>query len=177
MKISITEALAEIKLIEAKKGKKQQFVVQHLVRPKDRIDPLAEQGGSEKVVSQYMQSLDDLNERLVAIRRAVSLANQSTTIEVFGVSRTIQDWLAWRRDVYPTQSKFLDNLARNIVGKREQLFSRQGLGAAQQVSGEDMITHIDEKDLIEQIEALEDTNNKLDGILSLKNAQIEVEVP
>jgi hypothetical protein len=177
MEITITEALAEIKLIDHKMDKKHRFVLNHLVRSVKRVDPLEDKGGSVKVVKQEMQAIDDLGERLVSIRRAISRANQENNIEVNGLIRTIADWLTWRRDVYPRESAHYNNLAKKIVNER-QAFG--GLGqkyqAAQEITGEDMLVHLDEKDLIDNIESLEETNDRLDGLLSLKNAQIMVEV-
>lgn len=178
MEITITEALAEVKLIDHKMEKKHRFVLNHLVRSVQRIDPLEDKGGSVKVIKQEMQAIGDLSERLVSIRRAISQANQENTIEVNGRSRTIADWLTWRRDVYPREAAHFNNLAKKIVNERQSLGSmHQRLQAAQEITGEDMIVHLDEKDLIDQIEALEETNDRLDGLLSLKNAQILVRVP
>ena len=176
--ITITEGLAEIKLIGDRVSKKQEFVASHLVRPKNLIDPLQEQGGSVKILKQEMQSIIDLGERLVSIRRAISLANQTHKIEITGINRTIADWLTWRRDVYPDTARFLNVIAQTILRERRELGTdSRRLRAAQEITGEDIEVHINEKALFESIETLSVINNHLDGQLSLKNAQIMIKVP
>lgn len=177
-KITLTEALAEIKLIDGKLGKKAGNVLEHLTRPKVQVDPLEDKGGSPKFIAQEMQAIDDLGERLITIRQQISRVNQNNVIEVLGVTRTISNWLAWRRDVYPNLATFYNNLSRNISQGRRQLgFEHPARRAGQEVASEDMIVHIDEVELMGKIEHLDAINSKLDGLLSLKNAQIEIEVP
>jgi hypothetical protein len=174
--LTITESLAELKLIDNKIDTKDQFIQQHLVRSKERIDPLESEGGSPAAIKSTLQAIVDLQKRKVDIRTKISAANRSTVLEVNGVSRTVEEWLVWRREVYPKHYELLTKMARMIHQTREMGTKPQRLQAAQVVTGEDIISHYPEKELMEQIEAVRETYDKLDGLLSLKNAQIQIDV-
>lgn len=93
------------------------------------------------------------------------------------MTRTIADWLVWRRDVAPGHRELLNRLRSQINQVREQA-KRNGAtvlpsgGTAQNVT--DVIVHINENDLATEIETLEDTLGQLDGQLSLKNATVPI---
>jgi hypothetical protein len=95
MKLTITEALAEIKTLGKRIQKKEQFVLENLSRPEIITDPHDE--GSEVVVARERQALGDLRNRWVNLRRGISDANTATTLTVEKTVRTIAEWLIWRR--------------------------------------------------------------------------------
>lgn len=176
--LTITEALAELKVIEKQIVKKRELVLTHLMRHEMVRDPLQKDGGSVPVIARERQSMNDLVERRVAIRRAIAAANAATTITVEGTTRSIADWLTWRRDEAPGQRSFLTTLRQNIDRTRQQAMQK---GVAMAATAEaaksgDMIVNIDEGELARAAEALEVTLERLDGQLSLKNATVTVEI-
>lgn len=97
--MTITEALAEIKTIFKRIETKKNSIGQYMYRLENQKDPLEKDGGSAEFIQRELQAISDLEERVVALRRAIAEANCNTTIEVDGVKRTIEDWLIWRREI------------------------------------------------------------------------------
>ena len=172
--VTITEALAEIGTITSRIEKKRSAVLSYLSRRGSQRDPLAKDGGSEKFVAAELQAIKDLEERIVSIRRAVAAANAATAITVGDQTRSISDWLTWRRDVSDTRRSFYALMVNSIENARK---TAQQKGAAlvtnaEQARDEDVVVSLNEGDLRRDIEAHEEILGKLDGQLSLKNATV-----
>jgi len=171
--LTITEALAETKTIDARIVKKREFIASSLYRQEQLKDPFEKQGGAVAVISQERQSIADLSERKIQLRRAIQVANESTQVTIGKTTRSISDWLIWRREVAPGLKDMLASFATGIRTIRAEA---QRKGMAIVTTGDlaqkptDLILHIDEKQLAEQIEDLELVLGQLDGQLSLKNA-------
>jgi len=178
-KMTLTEALAEVKLCFNKIKKKERFIAEHLVQLERLKDPLESEGGSKVVVEKQIQSITDLSERIVKIRAAITQANQANTIELNGTSRTIGDWLVIRRELLQRQEQFVDHLRNIILSARSQVVDEIGRKREQKLAQEkteDLIVHLDENDLLRMIEGVTEVRERLDAQLSLKNARIEVEI-
>jgi hypothetical protein len=176
--ITITEALAELKTIDKRIAKKREFVLSYLLRQEMFKDPLEKDGGSVSAIKREMQSVHDLEERKIVIRRAVQQANERNTITVGRQTRSIADWLVWRREVAPTQQQFLANIRGKIEQARAEA-ARKGAGlsnSADAAKPNDVIVNINEQELAREIEGLEDVLGTLDGQLSLKNATLLIDV-
>jgi len=177
--LTVTEALAEIKTIEARIAKKEELIRANLVRDERFRDPLAPLGQFE-AVRRELQARDDLEERRVQLRRAIQRVNESTDVTVGGQTRTIADWLVWRREVAPKRQAFLSILWGTIQQAREKATKAGG----QLVSGEkestpsagNLVVNVDEQKLAAEREELETILGQLDGLLSLKNATVGVEL-
>ncbi len=175
--LTITEALAEIKTIDARIGKKREFIAASLYRQDQLKDPYEKQGGAATVIAQERQSIADLSERKIALRRAIQRANEDTQVLVGSATRSIADWLVWRREVMPGQRDMLASFAMGLRTIRAEA-NRKGMAVV--TTGDlattptDLIINIDEKLLAEQIEELESVSGSLDGQLSLKNATVTI---
>src|SRR5947209_5771802 len=112
--ITITEALAELKTLDKRIAKKREFVLGYLLRQEMFKDPLEKDGGSVSAIKREMQSIHDLEERKILIRRAVQKANEHNTVTVARQTRSIADWLVWRREVAPVHQTFLANIRTKI---------------------------------------------------------------
>jgi hypothetical protein len=176
--ITITEALAELKTIDKRIQKKREFVLAYLLRQEMFKDPLEKDGGSVSAIKREMQSIGDLEERKIAIRRAVQRANEANTVAVAGQTRTIADWLVWRREVAPVQQSFLASIRTKIEQARQEA-ARKGAGlsaSAEAAKPNDVIVNVNEQELARQIEGLEEVLGNLDGQLSLRNATLMIDV-
>lgn len=177
---TITEALAELKVIDKRIASKVEFIQRYLARREEMRDPLERQGGSDKLISQERQAIGDLYEQQIAIRRAIAAVNAKETISVDGLTRTIADWLVWKREVANDQRNQLRTLASMIDRSRQeaQRNSKQVVGVAVASSGDakpgDIIVNINEQELQQDIEKLETIFGTLDGLLSLRNATLTV---
>ena len=175
---TITEALAELKTIDKRIEKKREFILSYLLRQEIFKDPLEKEGGSVSAIRRELQSIHDLEERRIGIRRAIQLANQTTMVTVGKQTRSIADWLVWRREVAPRQTQFLASIRMKIEQSRQEAV-RRGAGLASNTETarpSDVIVNINEQDRAREIEAMEEALGQLDGLLSLKNATIIIEV-
>lgn len=177
MTITITEALADIKTTGKRIAKKQEFVSGFLCRQDAIRDPLGKDGGSAQAISAERQSITDLEQRIVLLRRGIQTANEREEITIAGTTRTIADWLTWRREVAPGSQQFLSRMRQTINSVRDQA-KKQGVAmvaaGSQPATFNDIIVNIDERALAIEIETLETTLGQLDGMLSLKNATVFV---
>ncbi len=60
--------------------------------------------------------LQDLEQRAVALRRAIQSANDKTVLAIGGSEMSIADWLVWRREVAPGRERFLFELRQRLIG-------------------------------------------------------------
>ena len=177
-KITITEALQEVKTIDARIQKKKEFIFNFLFRQNNQRDPHEKDGGSASLIAKERQSINDLLERKITIRNAINVANAENSITIKDQSRTISEWLVWKRDVAPTLKAVLNETAARLQSMRQDV-SRKGLTVTQNAPAEvtlDVIVNVNEAELAKQIENLEETLSTLDGQFSLKNATIKIEV-
>lgn len=181
MPLTITEALAEIKTIDKRLASKREFVLGFLHRQEGMKDPLANDGGSVEAIRRERQAMGDLETRIITLRRGIQHANDKNEVTINGTTRTIADWLTWRRDVSPSTALFLRGVRSRLNALRETA-KRTGsavIGAVASVTSDnkptDYVVNIDEALLAREIEGLEDILGQLDGQLSLKNATIMIE--
>lgn len=177
-KITITEALQEVKTIDARIQKKKEFIFSFLFRQNNQRDPHEKDGGSAQLIARERQSITDLLERKISIRNAINIANSENYITIKDQSRTISAWLVWKRDVAPTLKNVLNEIANRLQSVRQDA-SRKGFAVTQVAPADvtfDVIVNINESELAKQIEDLEEILLTLDGQFSLKNATITIEV-
>ena len=183
MKTTITEALAELKTISKRIEKKQGFIAANVARQEGLKDPLAKDGGSVTVIERELQSIDDLLKRHVAIRMAIQRVNQATYLTIGDAVMSIAEWLTWRKEVAPTLARFNKTLQDGIRLTRDQAQKKgysvvAGALSVSQADGKptDVVINVDEKKLADRIEEHEQVLGTLDGLLSLKNATVMIEL-
>jgi len=178
--LTITEALAEIKTIGKRVDAKRQFVSQYVARQEIVRVPLANQGGSAAAIKAELQSIHDLEERAINIRLAINAANVATMVTVAEVTRSIAGWITWRRDVAPKVKAFQAGMRSGIANiRRESL--QKGMNIVQSVnsteqSDKNVVINVDELALAKEAEEMENVLGTLDGLLSLKNATVLIDV-
>lgn len=176
--LTITESLAELKLIKAKVDKKETFIVNYLARQDAIKDPLEKQGGSVNAIKSERQAINDLLNRFILIRTKIAEANAKTSLCINGDTKSVAEWIVWRRDVAPIITGIQEHMANCIVNIRSRA-TREGSrlvkdGEAEKPS--DIIVNVDEVELSEWQEKTMDTLGVLDGKLSLHNATVTIEV-
>lgn len=177
--ITITEALSEVNLVKKKIQAKMAEVSPYVTRFSTTTDPFAEKGGSSIKIGQDFQSIRDLSARLQGIRFGISKANLSTQITIEGETKTIHDWLTWKREVYPDQKALLTQTIQQVRAelKKQQSHSppayRDEKGEPKFAS---LVINVDLDAVTKDLERLEQIYEKLDGQLSLKNATIMIEI-
>lgn len=174
--LTITEGLAELKTIAKRLAKKREFIVMYLGRQELVKDPLAKDGGSVEAIKRERQAIADLERRVVQIRRGIAFANATTLITLDLETRSIADWLTWRREVAPGAQQFLAQLRDRLQAARREA-QQKGVAVVSAVATAgpepkptDLVVNIGEAELATEIESLENILGQLDGALSLKNA-------
>ena len=170
--LTITEGLAEIKTIGKRIQKKREFIRGFLFRQETLKDPLANEGGSKAAITRERQAVADLETRIVAIRSAIQKANTETIIAVEGDSKSIADWLVWRREVAPNLQAFVAQTLQACASIRQQA-AQKSVPVRTDSTTEvvnDLTMNVDEQALAQESEKLVTILGTLDGLLSLKNA-------
>lgn len=177
--MTITEALAELKTLKARVEKKQQFVLENVVRPGVMVDPMAKEGGQEPAVREARQSIKDLLRRIEALRLGIMRKNLDTELEILGERRSIQGWLTWRRDIRPILESFTKQLVDRVrtartpaVWKGIQMQSHEEI----QKFLAAVVVNVSELEVQKDWERLAEILGTLDGKLSLHNATQTIEV-
>jgi hypothetical protein len=173
---TITEALAEVKLIGKKIEKKETFIATYLLRGAQVIDPLLKEGGSPEIIARELQAITDLQTTLVRIRTRIAAVNAPTPLTIGTVTRTVAEWLAWRRDVAPMERRLLTTIVNRVNAAREQAKRATGSLTSDTSSAQptDIIVAMSELDIQQRVEALEEALGRLDGLLSLHNARTTI---
>lgn len=175
-KLTITEALSEINLIGKKIEKKSEAIMPALARMDHVPDPYPE--GAAAYIEAELQSIKDHEDRLVRIRSSIARANLDNEIDVEGEKRPIFSWLQWRREVYEKRVSHYKNLLNQVnthisnQNRNYQVFKDE---RTQETKLSKLILNINVKMVNSELERLLIINEKLDGLLSLKNATIVIE--
>jgi hypothetical protein len=177
--ITITEALAELKTIQKRIEKKREYVMSYLVRQDGIKDPLEKDGGSVEVLRRERQAVADLETRHVAIRTAIQKMNQATSITIADTTKTIAEWLTWRKEIANGAQSFVNKLRQSIQANRNAAVQkgwqpRAATETAQQPT--DLLINADEAALAAEAEHYETVLGTLDGQLSLKNATVTIDL-
>lgn len=183
--LTITEALAEIKTIGSRLQKKRESIGPYVARDVRVRDPLEKDGGSEKFIASERQAIADLENRVIAIRSAIQKSNLTAKLAVGGTSRSVAEWLTWRREISAGQKQFLGGLAQGLSNVRNEVQKKGGRVVAAAVAVNEapgpndppsLVICIDELKLIGEREAIEQTLGDLDGKLSLFNATTVIDI-
>jgi hypothetical protein len=178
MKITITEALAELNLIDKKITKKNQFITDNLYRYSHQTDIYKNDGGAKKLIEQEKQSIKDLENRKEKIRAGILKANMDNTIKIDKEKKTIYEWLVWKREIAANQINRLKdfynslNKANNDFKTSPKFYKNE---EGENIISE-LIPHMDLNELQKEFEEKQEIYDKLDGLLSLKNATIVIEL-
>ncbi len=175
--MTITEAMAEIILIKKKLEKKRTTIGENLTRYEHMKDPFEESGGSSTMIREEFQSINDLEDKLVRIRTAIAKANLDTELTVEGELRSMAGWLAWRRDVADARRQHLKIASGSLAVEMKRVAERPQVTKDER-SGETflvkLIANWELKDLNAKAERVETISQRLDGLLSLKNATVMI---
>jgi hypothetical protein len=178
--MKITEAMSEIKLFVKKISSQREFILRNLTREEWRKDPFEkDRTTQEEQVKAAIQSIGDLERNIVAYRYAITKANIKERISLEGMDMTVAEWLIWRREVLPLRRQLLYNLVNQMasIGK-DQTASKRSYSGKDTEKSELMnyIVNISDKWLKEETEKLEAIEQRLDGQLSMINANVGVEI-
>ena len=170
-KMTITEALAEIHIIDKRLAAKRNFVLDHAA-----VDSRLKGTIEEKQVNQARQAIRDLEDRRLRIRIVIAKANAETAVTVDSVTMHTDEWLVWKREIYPHSVQHLKSLKSALDGAKNELRAllNKPLPDGQPKPGLDF--HVSPEGVAQELEDLQATYEKLDGKLSHKNAVIFVEI-
>lgn len=127
------------------------------------------------LIQRETQAIGDLLDRTIQIRKAIQVANQANVIKVKDTSRSIADWLCWRREVAPGMKQHLEAVQKILNDLRQKAQQKGWTVNAIEPKPQDLIVNVNEAALASELETMEEILGLLDGQLSLKNATIVVE--
>lgn len=165
--ITIQEILTDLKYRSKRAEKKGQSVLSNLYRTANTVDKMLADGGTEKFCDREMQGMNDMLMLIVAQRAAIQKSNLTTVLTVEGDTMSVAEWIIWKREVYPVQQAFLNSMLANL---------RRVSSTPRKVDEPDIIYHVSEQKVIKTLERLQNQFEKLDGLLSLNNATVTVEL-
>ena len=177
-KMTITEALSEINLVKKKIETKKKTVLSLLVKAEHQKDIYESEGGAPKFVAKELQSIEDLQIRLMKIRGTISAANIENFITVGERKHSIHDWLTWKREISKDETAFLNNMVTMTKQNLDQ-FTKNPQCYEDKDGKKQLVviqSNVDLPALTRKQEQLSELFEKLDGQLSLKNATIVVTV-
>jgi len=174
--MTITEALQEIKTILKRIEKKREFINGYLWRQNHLRDPHEKSGGSRDFISKERQAIKDLENNIIDIKQRISKANDSTQVTVCGETKTISEWLIWRREIAKPRKYFLESIYSKVQSARAQAVRNNITisGSDVNASAMDLIINIDEKEVSQEVEKIVETLSTLDGQLSMKNSTVKI---
>lgn len=170
--ITISEALAELKLTKKKIEQKRQFITTNTLRSAIVKDPFETEGGSLKKLRQERQAINDLSQNYLDIRTAIQNANSTHSLTVENETKTITEWLIWRRELAEDTALWYRHLTKELDdNKRKMLNTGKSLTSSQDSSNiNEVIINFPESEIFDEYQKLVTINERLDGKLSAFNA-------
>jgi hypothetical protein len=177
-KITITEALSEVKLIEKKLVKKRETILANLTRYSHVQDPMASDGGTSNWITKEHQSIKDLQTRLETIRSNIADMNLKTQVTVGETTKSMFEWLTWKREVAPAYLNFLKSVHMQTKTALDAQNQRPGIVTDPEGKQKlaELVLNVNYLDYLKQAERANDMLENLDGQLSLKNATVTITV-
>lgn len=172
-KYTITEALAELKTLDKRIASTKDFILKYAVRQGSTIDPLDDEGGSHVVVPRKMQSIADLLDRKVKLRTAINAANSNTSLTIGSITKTVSEWIIWRRESFSTELDSFRQLQAKVLDARRQCAQADVKlieDGKQPERVQEASCFISESYISKKIDELVEIESTLDGKLSLVNA-------
>lgn len=116
MKITITRALVELKMLDKKIAQVSEFPFVGVYQKKGKsiINRSESKDDFEKNAKGKMQSLKDLVSRVEKLRLGIAKANAETIVMIGGKEMTIVEVLVFKERIIPILSKVYKSLSRQI---------------------------------------------------------------
>lgn len=175
-KMTVTEALAEVKLIQKKIEKKKATITANTARFEHMKDPY---GDTASMIKEELQSIEDLYAKLTRLRTSVSKANLDTRVSIGGHDKTVTEWLTWKKEVYEPLTGVYSGLTFNATQEIKKNTERPSLVKNENTNDPatlaKLVVNVDIPTLNKKAEQIVEIHEKLDGLLSLKNATVTVE--
>jgi hypothetical protein len=177
--MTVTEGLAEIKTLLKRIEAKRKFILDHVGRLGQYKDPFEQDGGAVSIIKRERQAFKDLLQRIVRIRVAIQAQNRATSLTVEGMTLTVAEWLAWRKDAAPQIQALLTGLCNGVAELKTETLQSTYRNSAQNAGAgsENFVLHLSETDLAKETENFQQVIGVLDGQLSLLNATTMITVP
>lgn len=179
---TITEALSQKKILPERIQHARAEMQEYLARDDRLVDPLTEsvKGGSRAYVASRLQAINDLQQQYIEVCEAIRASNEQTSLTIEGTTRSVANWLVWKRDVFPGQSETLKTMMRTLEQCRKTATEQNRANSRLVQPNPDakpvnFVANFDEVAILEQIGKLQEVYGQLDGQLSLLNATTFVE--
>lgn len=171
--ITITEALAEIKLLDKKIAKKRDFVRDNCLYAVHMPDPFERDGGRKAVINRELQAIGDLWRRQIRLRAGIARINNEEKITIDETTMTITGWLTWRREIATTEINFYSSISSSVLSTLKQKAERPEARQLEESGKFEFVkwdSAVDANALRMVAEGKQTMLDELDGKLSMKNA-------
>lgn len=176
-KLTITQALAERQIIRSRIEREFNEMGRYMVREDNRIDPLEKSGGSEKYIKERQQSIEALIERYVRMVKAIHTFNITTNVEFNGITRTVDEWLTYHKDLVSINIENLlkiQNLIENAVKTNDKVMVVANKRGETEKPVQIKI-NTNPTEVFESLTKMTETKDRLWSMLSMLNAKSEIE--
>jgi hypothetical protein len=167
--MQLAEALTSIKTDKKKWETDKNFVMANVVRDDRLKDSLEAQGGTKTVLQRTLQSMEDHETQIVAKLYAIQGANREVKLTIGSKTKSVGEWIIWRREVAPMREKRFNELLSRIEQSKQMVNNPRYVAAA---PGQDLkvLVEIDEKKLLDTMKEHQDIMGAIDSKLSVLNA-------
>lgn len=177
-KLTITEGLAELKLIKAKIESEIADMARYVARAEVSPDPLAGTGqNSAEYVKSREQAIADHSMRYMQIKAAIDIANWSTLLTIDSTTMPVAGWLIWRRELAPLMQVQHKTVRSAIDAAR--VYTERIAASMPTVDGKRpqlrTVVNVNEIDENAEVKRIADILGTLDARLSLLNATTVIE--
>lgn len=179
----ITEGLQEIKINKALISKKRNTIHTYATRLSTTPDPLEKEGGTAKFLNSELHAIKDLEHNIVKIRLAITRKNLETNLSVKDVTKSISEWIVWRRDISEMQESSAQILISRVQQARaaherdtKQLQKQVDMNPNVVIKESTILVLFDEQKLLKETEKTSEILGLLDGQLSVLNATTSIEI-
>jgi len=157
---TIQEGLEDTETFLRELDERRKFILDHVVHEAYQQDPLEDRGGSKSAIREALEAIDRLSEMILVTRVAINKARANTDVTVSKTTKTVEEWLIWRKELSIGALSFVEYLAEKVRNAREW--------------GDDFLVNLDEEELAQMEKDLLETLGELDGKLSVIYATTDI---
>lgn len=170
--MKLIEALKELPLIEKKVARNVEKLREYASAVDNgKVDlKFSTEALQRKEIESLLQSSNDLANRADKLRRAIALTNANTNVTIKGETRTILEWISFRRNTFQLRLSALQALSD--TASTQQMRNTPVDPAV----GIRVVRFYDEKNKNEKIEDLHNLYDAVDSTLEIVNATTDIVV-
>ena len=166
----IIDVLKELPLIKKKIAGKVELIQKYASYGSHVGPAFKDEGEQRQEVSQLIQSASDLVDRYSKLKLALSATNNTTIVDIDGVSHTISEWMTFRNET-ATLNKSIYSALTTRNAENDIRNTQVNLADGQQIG---IVRCFDEKSRNLNLEFTSEIHSKIDATLERINATTDM---